>query len=65
MIKFFKLIIAVALATLVGILATKYHGYIMLVLADKNIKMKLVAFVFITFILLFILILCVRIIVSV
>ncbi|AJI46155.1 heme biosynthesis protein HemY [Francisella tularensis subsp. novicida] len=65
MIKVFKLIIAVALATLVGIWATKYHGYIMLVLADKTIKMNLVAFVFITFILLFILILGVRIIVSV
>ncbi|MDE4957205.1 heme biosynthesis protein HemY, partial [Francisella tularensis subsp. holarctica] len=38
MIKFFKLIIAVALATLVVIWATKYHGYMMLVLADKNIK---------------------------
>ena len=31
MIKVFKLVIAVALATLVGIWATKYHGYIMLV----------------------------------
>ncbi|APC91157.1 MULTISPECIES: heme biosynthesis HemY N-terminal domain-containing protein [Francisella] len=61
MIKVFKLIIAVALATLVGIWATKYHGYIMLVLADKTIKMNLVAFVFIVFILLFILILSVRI----
>ncbi|APD50880.1 hypothetical protein [Francisella hispaniensis] len=61
MIKVFKLIIAVALATLVGIWATKYHGYIMLVLADKTIKMNLVAFVFIAFILLFILVLCIRI----
>ena len=60
MIKVFKLIIAVALATLVGIWATKYHGYIMLVLADKTIKMNLVAFVFIAFILLFILVLCIR-----
>ncbi|MDE5031882.1 heme biosynthesis protein HemY, partial [Francisella tularensis subsp. holarctica] len=47
MIKFFKLILAVALATLVGIWASKYHGYIMLVLADKNINMSVVAFVFI------------------
>ncbi|AEE26735.1 membrane protein [Francisella hispaniensis] len=61
MIKVFKLIIAVALATLVGIWATNYHGYIMLVLADKTIKMNLVAFVFIAFILLFILVLCIRI----
>ena len=61
MIKVFKLVIAVALATLVGIWATKYHGYIMLVLADKTIKMNLVAFVFIAFIVLFILILSVRI----
>ncbi|MDE5022756.1 heme biosynthesis protein HemY, partial [Francisella tularensis subsp. holarctica] len=52
-------------ATLVGIWATKYQVYNRLVLADKNIKMNLVAFVFIPFILLFILILGVRIIVSV
>lgn len=61
MIKVFKLVIAVALATLVGIWAAKYHGYIMLVLADKTIKINLVAFVFIAFIVLFILILGVRI----
>ncbi|ALB01396.1 membrane protein [Francisella persica ATCC VR-331] len=61
MIKVFKLVIAVALATLVGIWATKYHGYIMLVLADKTIKMNLVTFVFIAFIVLFMLILGVRI----
>ena len=65
MIKVFKLVIAVALATLVGIWATKYHGYIMLVLADKTIKMNLVAFLFIAFIVLFILILGVRIVRSV
>ncbi|OEZ33087.1 hypothetical protein AS144_05870 [Francisella endosymbiont of Amblyomma maculatum] len=61
MIKVFKLVIAVALATLFGIWATKYHGYIMLVLADKTIKMNLVTFIFIAFIILFILILGVRI----
>ena len=61
MIKVFKLVIAVALATLVGIWAAKYHGYIMLVLADKTIKINLVALVFIAFIVLFILILGVRI----
>ncbi|MFV9972670.1 MAG: heme biosynthesis protein HemY [Francisella endosymbiont of Hyalomma asiaticum] len=61
MIKVFKLVIAVALATLVGIWAAKYHGYIMLVLADKTIKINLVAFLFIAFIVLFILILGVRI----
>ncbi|MFV9930714.1 MAG: heme biosynthesis protein HemY [Francisella endosymbiont of Hyalomma asiaticum] len=61
MIKVFKLVIAVALATLIGIWAAKYHGYIMLVLANKTIKINLVAFVFIAFIVLFILILGVRI----
>ena len=59
--KFFKFVIVVVLATLVGIWAAKYHGYIMLVLADKTIKINLVAFVFIAFIILFILILGVRI----
>ncbi|MFV9984495.1 MAG: heme biosynthesis protein HemY [Francisella endosymbiont of Hyalomma asiaticum] len=61
MIKVFKLVIAVALATLIGIWAAKYHGYIMLVLVNKTIKINLVAFVFIAFIILFILILGVRI----
>ncbi|WP_432772879.1 heme biosynthesis protein HemY [Francisella salimarina] len=53
MIRVLKLIIVVALATLIGIWATKNHGYIMLVMADKAIKVNLVAFVFIVFALLF------------
>lgn len=43
MIRIFKLIIVVVLATLIGIWATKNHGYIMLVMADKAIKVNLVA----------------------
>ncbi|ASG68079.1 hypothetical protein CDV26_06485 [Francisella halioticida] len=46
MINIIKLIIAVIIATIVGICATRYHGYIMLVLSDKTIKMNMVAFVF-------------------
>ncbi|MFT4694374.1 MAG: hypothetical protein ACI8TE_001287 [Francisella sp.] len=45
MLKILKLILIVALATLVGIWASKYHGYVMLVVADKAIRMNLVAFV--------------------
>lgn len=60
MIKIFKLIIAVALATIIGIWATKYHGYIMLVLADKTIKMNLVAFIFISVFLFFLLVFAAR-----
>ncbi|MBY7735299.1 heme biosynthesis protein HemY [Francisella philomiragia] len=56
MIRIFKLIIVVVLATLIGIWATKNHGYIMLVMADKAIKVNLVAFVFIVFALLFVLV---------
>ncbi|GAB4222347.1 MAG: membrane protein [Francisella sp.] len=56
MIRVLKLIIAVALATLVGIWATKYHGYIMIVVADKTIKINLVACIFIIAIFIFILI---------
>ena len=46
MLKILKLILVVALATLVGIWASKYHGYVMLVVADKAIRMNLTAFVF-------------------
>ncbi|AIT10052.1 membrane protein [Candidatus Francisella endociliophora] len=62
MIKIFKLVIVVALATMIGLWATKYHGYIMLVLADKTIKMNLVVFVFAAIVFLFLLIFGVRII---
>lgn len=60
MIKILKLIIAVAIATAVGLWATKYHGYIMLVLADKTVKMNLVAFVFALAVLFFLLIFGIR-----
>ena len=53
MLKILKLIFIVALATLVGIWASKYHGYVMLVVADKAIRMNLVAFVFVLVALLF------------
>ena len=53
MLKILKLILIVALATLVGIWASKYHGYVMLVVADKAIRMNLVAFVFVLLALLF------------
>jgi uncharacterized protein HemY len=53
MLKILKLILIVALATLVGIWASKYHGYVMLVVADKAIRMNLVAFVFMLLALLF------------
>ncbi|MGQ4006509.1 heme biosynthesis protein HemY [Francisellaceae bacterium CB300] len=53
MLKILKLILIVALATLVGIWASKYHGYVMLVVADKVIRMNLVAFVFVLLALLF------------
>ncbi|QIV96335.1 uncharacterized protein HemY [Allofrancisella inopinata] len=53
MIKIFKLIFVVAAATLIGIWATKYHGFVMLVLADKSLKINLVAFIFILAIILF------------
>lgn len=62
MINIIKLIIAVIIATLVGIWATKYHGYIMLVLSDKTIKMNLVAFVFVVAVLLFLMIFGIRVI---
>ncbi|WP_150466981.1 heme biosynthesis HemY N-terminal domain-containing protein [Francisella sp. SYW-9] len=62
MINIIKLIIAVIIATIVGIWATKYHGYIMLVLSDKTIKMNLVAFVFAIAILFFLIVFGVRII---
>lgn len=62
MINIIKLIIAVIIATVVGIWATKYHGYIMLVLSDKTIKMNLVAFVFALAILFFLIVFGVRII---
>ncbi|API87231.1 heme biosynthesis protein HemY [Francisella uliginis] len=62
MINIIKLIIAVIIATVVGIWATKYHGYIMLVLSDKTIKMNLVAFVFGLAILFFLIVFGVRII---
>lgn len=62
MINITKLIIAVIIATAVGIWATKYHGYIMLVLSDKTIKMNLVAFVFALAALFFLIIFGVRII---
>ena len=62
MINIIKLIIAVIIATVVGIWATKYHGYIMLVLSDKTIKMNLVAFVFALAILFFLVVFGVRII---
>ena len=53
MLKILKLILIVALAALVGIWASKYHGYVMLVVADKAIRMNLVAFVFVLIALLF------------
>lgn len=53
MLKIIKLIFIVALATLVGIWASKYHGYVMLVVADKAIRMNLVAFIFVFVALLF------------
>ncbi|AJC48688.1 heme biosynthesis protein HemY [Allofrancisella guangzhouensis] len=53
MMKIFKLIFVVAAATVIGIWATKYHGFIMLVLADKSIKINLVAFVFMLVIIIF------------
>ena len=53
MLKILKLILIVALATLAGIWASKYHGYVMLVVADKAIRMNLVAFVFVLLALLF------------
>ncbi len=53
MLKILKLILIVALATLVGIWESKYHGYVMLVVADKAIRMNLVAFVFMLLALLF------------
>lgn len=53
MIKILKLIFIVALATLVGLWASKYHGYVTLVIADKVIRMNLVAFVFAAVALLF------------
>ena len=53
MVKILKLIIIVAIATLVGLWASKYHGYISLVVADKVIRMNLVAFVFVLIALLF------------
>ena len=53
MLKILKLILIVALATLVGIWASKYHGYVMLVVADKAIRMNLVAFVLVLLALLF------------
>ena len=53
MVKILKLIIIVALATLAGLWASKYHGYIMLVVADKAIRMNLVAFVLVLAALLF------------
>ncbi|QIW10601.1 heme biosynthesis protein HemY [Francisella sp. LA112445] len=62
MINIIKLIIAVIIATIVGIWATKYHGYIMLVLSDKTIKMNLVAFVFAIAVLFFLIVFGVRII---
>lgn len=62
MIKILKLIFAVAIATAVGLWATKYHGYIMLVLADKTVKMNLVAFVFALVVLFFLLVFGVRVI---
>ncbi|MED7788469.1 heme biosynthesis protein HemY [Francisella sp. 19X1-34] len=62
MINIIKLIIAVIIATIVGIWATKYHGYIMLVLSDKTIKMNLVAFVFVIAVLFFLILFGVRII---
>ena len=45
MVKILKLIIVVVIATLVGLWASKYHGYISLVVTDKVIRMNLVAFV--------------------
>ncbi len=54
MLKIIKLILIVALATLAGIWASKYHGYVMLVMEDKTIRMNLVAFVFVLLALLFI-----------
>lgn len=53
MMKIFKLIVIVLLATVMGVWASKYHGYIMIVLADKAIKINLVAFVFAALIILF------------
>ena len=53
MLKILKLILIVALATLVGIWANKYNGYVMLVVADKAIRMNLVVFVFVLVALLF------------
>ncbi|AXA34320.1 heme biosynthesis protein HemY [Francisella adeliensis] len=53
MVKILKLVVIVAIATLMGIWASQYHGYIMVVVADKAIRMNLVAFVFIVAILCF------------
>ena len=54
MIRILKLAIVVILATAVGMWASKYHGYIMLVLDDKSIKISLVSCVFVMFAALFV-----------
>ena len=53
MLKILKLILIAALATLVGIWANKYHGYVMLVIVDKAIRMNLVVFIFVLLAVLF------------
>lgn len=53
MVKILKLVIVVAIATFVGIWASQYHGYIMVVVADKAIRMNLIAFVLILAVLFF------------
>ena len=52
--KIFKIILVVIFATVLGLLAQKYNGYIVLVIANKAIKMSLVAFSLSTFIILFV-----------
>ena len=54
MIKILKLAFAVILATVVGMWASEYHGYIILILGDTSIKVSLVGCVFLVFIAMFV-----------
>ncbi|APC97081.1 heme biosynthesis protein HemY [Francisella frigiditurris] len=44
MLKIFKFIVIIALATVLGLLVSKYDGYVMIVVAGKVIKLNLVFF---------------------